>query len=138
MELEVLKSKRMKDLVNRAQHCVCKYCGSPLEVRLVAFGKMEEAGAELYCTNCNRIEYGTELIIYQQAKYFVYNKASDFEEDQLRQRQSVAKVCEIMMWHDSKLGILDTTGFKIPVLEEWRELDGIDGSLIYEGDEVSW
>lgn len=142
MELKVMKSERMKELADRASHCVCKYCGSPLEVRLVVFGKMEEAGAELYCTNCDRIEYGTEPIIYQQAKYFIesmgFTSDSELEDDQLVKRQSVAKVCEIMMWHDMKLGFLDTTGFKIPVAEEWRELDGIDGSLIYEGDEVSW
>ena len=43
MELKVMKSERMKELADRASHCVCKYCGSPLEVRLVVFGKMEEA-----------------------------------------------------------------------------------------------
>ena len=142
MKAEMLQSERMKELVDRASHCVCKYCGSLLEIRLVVFGKMEEAGAELYCTNCNRIEYGTEPVIYQQAKYFVesmeFTTDSEMDDDQLAKRQSVAKVCEIMMWHDTKLGILGTTGFKIPVAEEWREIDGIDGSLIYEGDEASW
>lgn len=138
--LPVMKGERMQELANRAEHCCCKYCGAPLEVRLIVFGKVEEAGAELYCTNCDRIEYGTELLIYQQAKYFVesmgFSSEPDLEDDQVAKRQSVAKVCEIMMWHDMKLGILDTTGFNIPVAEEWRELDGIDGSLIYEGDEV--
>ena len=138
---EPATEERLAELALRAGRCCCKYCGGPLEVRLVVFGKFAEAGAELFCSKCQRIEYGTEPLIYQQAKYFVetfgFNGFPELEEGELTRRQSVAKVCEIMMWHDTKLGILDESGYTI-ALPETLSVDGMDGSLIYPGEEVSW
>lgn len=139
---DTISTKRMAELTLRAKRCCCKYCGSRLEVRLIVFGKFEEAGAELFCTHCNRIEYGTEPLIYQHGKYFAetmgFDAFSDSGEGEQSKRQSVAKVCEIMMWHDTKLGILDENGFNIERVNTFAELDCADGSLIIPGEEVTW
>lgn len=136
-----IASQRLAELATRAKRCCCKYCGGELEVRLVVFGKVEEAGAELFCTQCQRIEYGTEPMIYRQAKYFVenlgFNGFSEMEEGELRRRKSVAKVCEIMMWHDEQMGILTQEGFTIDLSEKLL-LDNVDGSQIFLGEEVVW
>lgn len=118
MKTGIETDERMTELAERSERCVCKYCGSPLEVQLIVFGKFAEAGAELFCTRCNRIEYGTEPLIYQNAKYFIdvmgFDCFSGLKDNEGSRRQSVAKVCEIMMWHDSKLGILNEGGGASP------------------------
>ena len=138
---EPVVSERLSKLAIRAKRCCCKYCGGELEVRLVVFGKIEEAGAELFCTQCQRIEYGTEPVIYQQAAYFVealgFNGFPELEEGELQRRKSIAKVCEIMMWHDEQMGILQEDGFTIALPKEIL-LDSADGSQIFLGEKVVW
>lgn len=142
MRNEPVSEGRMAELATRARRCCCKYCGGELEVRLIVFGKFEEAGAELYCTRCNRIEYGTEPEIYQDAKYFVevmgFDAFPELDRDSLSDQRSVAKVCEIMMWHDVRLGILDEQGFSIAIKEGPQQIDHGDGSMIFPGEEISW
>ena len=136
-----ISDERMLELAARAERCCCKYCGGELEVRLIVFGKFAEAGAELFCNHCQRIEYGTEPLIYQDGKDFVevlgFDGCPELWEGWIKRRKSVAKVCEIMMWHDEQLGILGEAGYTIP-LPEGLTMDRADGSLIYPGEEVTW
>ena len=60
-----------KTMTERAKRCVCRVCGTPLEIRAVIFNEYGGAGAELYCGRCDKIEYGTEPEIYKTAKEFV-------------------------------------------------------------------
>ena len=39
-------------LKQRSAKCCCRYCGKPLEVRMVIYNKYGGAGAEIFCDNC--------------------------------------------------------------------------------------
>lgn len=110
---------RTKELLERSQRCVCKYCGGSLEVRTIVFNEILDARTELFCTHCDRVEYGVEKELYQSAKYFVdtfeYNCFPDLDETALTRQMSVAKVCEIMNWAVKNLGFLDQHGFCVPL-----------------------
>ncbi len=118
---------RTKELLERSQRCVCKYCGGSLEVRTIVFNEILDARTELFCTHCDRVEYGVEKELYQSAKYFVdtfeYNCFPDLDETALTGQMSVAKVCEIMNWAVKNLGFLDQHGFCVPA----QYPDGLSG-----------
>lgn len=110
---------RTEELLGRSQRCVCKYCGGQLEVRTIVFNEILDARTELFCTHCDRIEYGVEKELYQSACYFVetfdYNCYPDLDETALTRQMSVAKVCEIMNWAVKDLGFIDGKGFCVPL-----------------------
>lgn len=107
--------KRIDLLKRRTKCCRCKYCGGRLRLRSIIFSDYEEARIEIFCSDCDRIEYGVELEIYQSAKYFVENSGfqcfPDLNENEKTKQMTIAKVCEIMAWQDQNLGILDENGF---------------------------
>lgn len=100
----------------REKRCCCKYCGGSLEIRMVIFNKYGGAGAELYCPNCEKIEFGTEPEIYEAAKIFVdeigFNHFLDLEENDRTYKLNIAKVCDILSWGCNHWGILDESGLK--------------------------
>ena len=104
-------------LKHRAEICCCRYCGSPLEVRMWIYNKFGGAGEELYCPNCNKIEYGTAPEIYAMAKDFVdmmdYNFYFDLEYSEETYQMNIAKVCEILSWCCKEWHILDLDGFHL-------------------------
>ncbi len=110
---------RLEKLKKRVQRCVCKYCGGELRLRRIIFSDYEEARVEIFCTHCDRIEYGVEPMIYQNARYFVeelgFQCYPELDDNDQTREMTVAKVCEIMMWGDQRLGLLDENGFKVPV-----------------------
>lgn len=110
---------RTEEQLKRAEHCVCKMCGSKLEVKIVIYNKYGGSGSELYCDHCKKIEYGTEPEIYQAAKYFVdtlgFNHFTELEENERSYMLNIAKVCEILSWGSKYWGILGPSGFKIPL-----------------------
>lgn len=110
---------RIEALKGRAKRCCCKYCGGKLEVKRIVFSDHEDARVEIFCDNCQRIEYGTEPEIYQSAKYFVdemeFNCFPDLDDNEKTRRMNIAKVCEIMGWENKNLGFLDENGFKVPL-----------------------
>lgn len=110
---------RVEELRERAKRCCCKYCGGSLELRRIVFNDDEDARIELFCSHCDRIEYGVEPEIYRNAVYFVerlrFNHYPDLDDNVMTKRMNIAKVCDIMTWGDKNLGILDANGFKIPV-----------------------
>ena len=58
-------------------------------------------------------------MIYQNARYFVeelgFQCYPELDDNDQTREMTVAKVCEIMMWGDQRLGLLDENGFKVPV-----------------------
>ena len=69
--MTIEKSPRVERLKVRAKHCCCKYCGSELHVRQIIFQTQADARIELYCDQCQKIEYGVEKEVYASAKAFV-------------------------------------------------------------------
>lgn len=110
---------RIEMLKTRTKRCRCKYCGSPLEIRRIIYGKIEDARVEIFCSQCDRIEYGIEPEIYQAAKYFVeemqYNAFPDLDNSETTKQMSIAKVGEIIAWGCNNLGFLGDEGFKVPL-----------------------
>lgn len=69
--MDFQSKKRLDVLKKRAKRCVCKYCGGELKLRRIIFSSFEDARVEIFCKDCERIEYGVEPQIYQSAKFFV-------------------------------------------------------------------
>lgn len=118
-----LTTDRLTLLKERTQRCCCKYCGSLLEIRRIVFTDIPESKIEIFCSQCNKIEYGVEKEIYQSAKYFVeesgFNHYPQLDATEQTQKMNIAKVCEIMSWVVQHIGILDEHGFTVPIaLEE--------------------
>lgn len=113
------KLSRTDMLQGRSERCVCKYCGGKLEVKSIVFNDIVDARTELYCSHCDRIEFGIEKAIYQNAKYFVeeldYNCFPDMDNTETTRQMSVAKVCDIMNWSAKNLGFIDDNGFCVPL-----------------------
>lgn len=105
-----------QEMKNREGRCVCKQCGSPLQIQLVTYNRYGGQGIELYCPKCQRIEYGTEPEIYKLARKFIdsteFNYFVDMVEDERNIRLNTAKICEILTWCCREAGILYKDGFK--------------------------
>lgn len=118
MQEENLKEKRLEELRERSARCCCRFCGSKLEIRKIIFAGYD-ARIEIFCTECNRIEYGTEPEIYKSAKYFVetmkFNYYPDLDDNAQTKKMNIAKVCDIMAWENKHMGFLQQKGFAVPV-----------------------
>ena len=119
MEEENSQKSRIEELKARTKRCCCKYCGGELEVKRIIYSEYENARIEIFCKNCERVEYGVEKEIYQSAEFFVeemaFNHYPDLDDNQRRKQMNIAKVCEIMAWENRNMGFLDTDGFTVPV-----------------------
>ena len=105
-------------LKNRTERCVCKYCGGQLELRRIIFSDYEEARIEIFCTQCDRIEYGVEPEIYRSARNFTeemdFNCYPELDDNASTRRMTTAKVCEILSWGVLQMGFLTDDGFLYP------------------------
>ena len=119
MDFSFQAQGRVEMLKGRAKRCVCKYCGGRLRLKRIIFSDHEDARVEIYCDNCERIEYGVEQEIYQSARYFVdelkFNCYPNQDANESTRRMTIAKVCEIMAWENKILGLLDRDGFRVPL-----------------------
>lgn len=110
---------RVAELRNRVKRCCCKYCGGQLSLRRIAYSRNENARIEIFCNNCDRIEFGVEPEIYKVAKYFAEEIKFDYYPDvdacERKKRMNVAKVSEIIAWGVKNLGLLTIEGFKFPM-----------------------
>lgn len=108
-----------KTMTERAKRCVCRFCGTPLEIRAVIFNEYGGVGAELYCGRCDKIEYGTESEIYKTAKEFVdameFNYYLNLPENQKCYELNIAKVCEILSWSAQHWHLLDHHGLNADI-----------------------
>lgn len=99
--------KHEMELTERAERCVCKYCGQKLTLKFIIFNKYGGQGLELYCENCQRIEYGVEPEIFDLALHYVedfgFNYYLDMEENAQTFQLNVAKISEIISWADNHL-----------------------------------
>lgn len=133
-----ISEERLKELESRMKRCVCRYCGGNLKVRLIDFANIAVSNLEIFCEKCDRIEYGVEKEIYRDAVFFVDNIGFNYEPNQidseLTRRFNIAKVCDIIAWHDKQIGILDQNGYKIPIEYNENGLDCADGSIVIIGD----
>ena len=118
-QIEFNSKKRVTMLKERSARCVCKYCGGQLRVRQIIFTEYEEARIELFCKDCDRIEFGVEPEIYTNAQYFVeetgFNCYPDLDDNEKTKQMTIAKVCEIMTWENQNIGILTPEGFCVPL-----------------------
>lgn len=128
---------RVETLKKRKNRCVCKYCGGSLAITRIMFSDIKDARIELYCDNCERIEYGIEPEIYQSACNFVDNLEVDFydtlDNNDSKRLMNIAKVCEIMAWGYRNVGLLNADGFTVELdmnNEVWEEC------MILENDQV--
>lgn len=117
--VEFHSQKRLDMLKKRAKRCVCKYCGGSLRLRQIAFSNCDEARIEIFCKECDRIEFGVEPEIYKNARFFVeetdFHCFSDLDDNEKTKQMTIAKVCEIMTWQNQNIGILTSDGFNIPL-----------------------
>ncbi len=115
MEYKHNTEARTNMLKERARRCVCKYCGSPLKLHRIIFSEHEEARIEIFCSHCERIEYGVEPEVYASAKYFVdelkFNHYPDLDESETTRQMNIAKICEISNWVLKNMGLLTEDGF---------------------------
>ena len=136
----IVSAERLEEIKNRSKRCVCKYCGGRLRVRMLDFGQIETANLEVFCENCDKIEYGVEPEIYHSAQYAVdilgFNAYQDRADNEQRRRLNIAKVCELLFWHDRELGILDQYGYKVPVADPGENMLDNDGSIIIDGEKI--
>lgn len=117
--MTIEKSPRVERLKARAKHCCCKYCGGELHVRQIIFQTQADARIELYCDQCQKIEYGVEKEVYASAKAFVqatqFNYFEDMDDSERRLQMNIAKVCTMTSWQLKFLGLLKDEGFTVPV-----------------------
>lgn len=108
-------SNHDKELTKRSERCVCKFCGYPLTPKFIIFNKYGGQGKELFCENCQRLEYGVEPEIYVLAEHFVddfdFNYYLDMEENEESRRLNIAKVNELLSWAFHKMSLVDEEGF---------------------------
>ena len=127
---------RLRTLKGRLERCQCKYCGGQLELRQIVFNSYAEARVEIFCQGCDRIEYGVEREIYENACYFVdelrYREPSGGYDDEKDRRQQIAKVCDILSWGARHWGILTDEGFAIDIRPSGRQLS--NGVILEDGD----
>lgn len=114
------KSEKRVDMLKKRTHrCVCKYCGGKLKLRQIIFSEFEDARTEIFCNDCDRIEFGVEKEIYDSAKFFVensrFNCYPDLDDSENTKQMTIAKVCEIMSWENQNLGFLNSDGFVVPI-----------------------
>lgn len=114
---EAEEKAELARLKERTKKCKCHYCGGNLELRKVTYSSYDISKIEIFCSNCNRIEYGVEPEIYEVAKYFVeelnFDHYADWDNNIRKREMNIAKVCEIIDWGCRNLGLLKDDGFVI-------------------------
>ena len=107
--------ERLQELQGRVKRCCCTYCGSDLVLRRITTGREDAGRVEIFCPNCDRIEFGVEREIYQVAKYYTNTLKFDYypelDDSERKRRMNCAKACEIIHWGCKNLGLLKQDGF---------------------------
>lgn len=114
--------KRLEMLKKRVQRCVCKSCGSSLSLRQIDFHDFEDARIEIFCEQCDRMEFGIEPEIYTSARYYVdefqVNFYPDLGDNMVTKKMTVASIAEIISWSLQNMGYLTKEGFVVkPTME---------------------
>jgi len=119
MSLLYSAENRIENLKQRSKRCVCSYCGNALTLRRIIFNDIEEARVEIFCDNCNRIEFGVEPEIYTSAVNFIdnleFNYFETLDQNEKTRKMNIAKICEILAWGCKNMGLMTRDGFCVPV-----------------------
>lgn len=128
---------RVRQLKQRKNRCVCKYCGGPLTIKSILFGDVTDARIELYCEQCERIEFGVEPEIYHSAKNFIdqfsFDLFDDIDQPALKHQMNIAKVSDILTWGFQNTGLLNEEGFTVPLNmqdDAWAECMIVDNETL--------
>lgn len=88
-------------------------------MRRILYGNVKEGRVEIFCSDCDRIEYGVPKELYYIAKYFEdefqLNLYPENDDSVKTYQMNIAKLCDIMAWCCKNLGILEYDGFKVPI-----------------------
>ena len=137
-EKEYREMTRLEDLKWRVKNCRCRYCGAPLKLRRILYGNSPQGRVEIYCTECDRIEYGVEPEIYAVSKYFVeefnFNIFPNNDISEKTTQLNIAKICDIIAWGCKNMGILSARGFNVP-LDISKSILGED--VIFHDDDLN-
>ena len=129
---------RLEDLKWRVKNCRCRYCGAPLKLRRILYGNSPQGRVEIFCTECDRIEYGVEPEIYAVSKYFVeefnFNIFPNNDISEKTTQLNIAKICDIIAWGCKNMGILSARGFNVP-LDITKSILGED--VIFHDDDLN-
>lgn len=136
MKTQYQNATRVEMLKCRVERCVCKSCGGSLSLRQIDFNDFEEARIEIFCDQCDRLEFGIEPEVYASAQYFVdefdINYYPDMGENAMTRKMSIANIADIMSWALQNMGYLDKKGFVVPPNME----DKILGECIVLNDQT--
>lgn len=142
MESLYKSQDRIAQLKERAGRCVCRFCGKPLHLKHIIFSDIDEARVEIFCDHCDAIEFGVEREIYAAASDFVdnmeFNYYEGLDQNEKTRRMNIAKVCDILQWGLKDMGLLDSSGFTVPVKQpdtSWAECVSLSGDEIEEDKE---
>ena len=128
--------KRLEMLKKRVQRCVCKSCGSSLSLRQIDFHDFEDARIEIFCEQCDRMEFGIEPEIYTSARYYVdefqVNFYPDLGDNMVTKKMTVASIAEIISWSLQNMGYLTKEGFVVKPTMEGKLL----GECIVLNDQI--
>lgn len=117
MTMQYQNEKRLEMLKKRVQRCVCKSCGGPLSLRQIDYNEFEDARIEIFCDQCDRIEFGIEPEIYTSAQYYVdefhINFYPDMGNNQVTRKMTIASISDIMSWALQNMGYLTKEGFTV-------------------------
>ncbi len=137
-EKEYSEMTRLEDLKWRVKNCRCRYCGAPLKLRRILYGNSPQGRVEIFCTECDRIEYGVEPEIYAVSKYFVeefnFNIFPNNDISEKTTQLNIAKICDIIAWGCKNMGILSARGFNVP-LDITKSILGED--VIFHDDDLN-
>ncbi len=110
------KLPRVEHLKERAKDCCCSYCGGDLAVRRILYQTTAEYRIELYCDNCEKIEYGVPRALYDSAKAAIerlgFNYYPETQEGVTRNQMNIAKLATLTAWQLRYLGMADDDRLK--------------------------
>lgn len=110
------KLPRVEHLKERAKDCCCSYCGGDLAVRRILYQTTAEYRIELYCDNCEKIEYGVPRALYDSAKAAIerlgFNYYPETQEGVTRNQMNIAKLSMLTVWQLRYLGMADDERLK--------------------------
>ena len=130
------KLPRVEHLKERAKDCCCSYCGGDLAVRRILYQTTAEYRIELYCDNCEKIEYGVPRALYDSAKAAIerlgFNYYPETQEGVTRNQMNIAKLATLTAWQLRYLGMADDDRLKTGTEGSTQSMDA--STIVSEND----
>ena len=130
------KLPRVEHLKERAKDCCCSYCGGDLAVRRILYQTTAEYRIELYCDNCEKIEYGVPRALYDSAKAAIerlgFNYYPETQEGVTRNQMNIAKLSTLTAWQLRYLGMADDERLKAGAEGSAQSMDA--STIVSEDD----